>query len=155
LLDGCARYDRLTARENLELFAGLVGIDRSRVGEVMERTGIRDLARRPAGKLSRGQRQRLALARAVLHAPALLFLDEPTSGLDPSAAAALHALLRQLHDEGVTIVLSSHDMAEVDLLCSRVAILDRGSLMACDSPTHLKAAYRRREIRATVQTAGG
>jgi len=86
LLDGAALYVRLTVEENLNLFAALNGLPRSAVCAAMEGTSVSDLARRPAGKLSKGQRQRVALARAILHAPALLLLDEPTSGLDPAAA---------------------------------------------------------------------
>lgn len=155
LMDGAALYERLTVEENLLIFAGLFDIPRARVMEALEQTGMADLARRPAGKLSKGQRQRVALARAILHAPSLLVLDEPTSGLDPAASAAFHDLIRHLNSKGATVVLCSHDMAEVDQLCSRVGVLDRGRLMACDSPLHLKAAYGRRAMVATVETSRG
>ncbi|HWI61741.1 MAG TPA: ABC transporter ATP-binding protein [Symbiobacteriaceae bacterium] len=155
LPDGASLYDRLPVMENLRLFAGLYGVPLRRVTEALEETAVADLAGRPAGKLSRGQRQRVALARAILHQPRLLFLDEPTSGLDPAAAAAFHDLLKRLKAQGVTIVLSSHDMAEVDLLCDRVAILDQGRLQACDGPSRLKAAYGARTLTAAVETGAG
>ncbi len=155
LLEGTALYERLTVRENLELFAGLHRLPLSSVGEALTKTGVNDLGDRRAGQLSKGQRQRVALARAIIHTPSLLFLDEPTSGLDPSAIAAFHDLLRELKRQGATIVLSSHDMSEVDSLCDRVAILDQGRLIACDTPARLKAAYGRRSVTAVVETAQG
>ena len=155
LLDGTGLYERLTVRENLSLFASLYGMPATAVDEAMAATGVTDQAKKPAKTLSKGQRQRVALARAMLHQPKLLFLDEPTSGLDPTAATAFHGLLLNLRQRGVTVVLSSHDMAEVDLLCDRVAILDHGRMVACDTPASLKSAYGRRSVTATVQTASG
>lgn len=155
LLDGTGLFDRLTVGENLALFAGLYGLPASSVAAALEKTGIADLTRRRVGQLSKGQRQRVALARAIIHNPSLLFLDEPTSGLDPTAVASFHQLLGQLKQRGVTILLASHDMSEVDLLCDRVAILDRGRLMACGTPASLKAAYGRRSVIALVETPQG
>jgi ABC-2 type transport system ATP-binding protein len=155
LPDGAALYDRLTVIQNLRLFAGLYGVPGARVGEALTAMGIGDLGGRRVGALSKGQRQRVALARAMLHRPAVLVLDEPTAGLDPAATAAFHELIRSLKAQGVTIVLASHDKAEVDALCDRVAILDRGRLMACDVPARLKAAHGRRELAAAVCGSGG
>lgn len=155
LLDGTGLYERLTVRENLALFAGLYGLPPTAVDVAMSATAVTDQAGKQAKTLSKGQRQRVALARALLHRPKLLFLDEPTSGLDPTAVASFHDLLQELRQGGVTIVLSSHDMAEADLLCDRVAILDRGRMVACDTPASLKSAYGRRTVEAVVQTASG
>ncbi|HEY8346159.1 MAG TPA: hypothetical protein VIL07_02655 [Symbiobacteriaceae bacterium] len=83
----------------------------------------------------------MALARALVHRPQLLFLDEPTAGLDPVAASELHERIAGLRARGVTILLSSHDMAEVEKLCDRVCLLNRGRMLACDTPTRLKAAH--------------
>jgi heme ABC exporter ATP-binding subunit CcmA len=141
LPEGAALYERWTVAENLLLFAGLYGLPKARVEEALALVGAADLLHRRAGKLSKGQRQRVALARALLHNPRLLFLDEPTSGLDPVAAAHFHQLVRRLLQEGVTVILSSHDMLEVDQLCTRVAVLDRGELRACGEPAYLKAAF--------------
>jgi len=155
LLDGTGLYERLTVQENLELFASLYRLPAAAVKEALVKTSVDDLANRRAGQLSKGQRQRVALARAIIHQPRLLFLDEPTSGLDPSAIASFHGLLRELKGQGVTIVLSSHDMSEVDELCDQVAILDQGRLIACDTPARLKATYGRRSVIALVETAAG
>jgi ABC-2 type transport system ATP-binding protein len=155
LPDGAALYDRLTVAQNLALFAGLFGLSQATVTHAMEATGVADLAHRRVGALSRGQRQRVALARAILHNPAILVLDEPTAGLDPTAADSFHQLIRRLQAAGTTVILSSHDMAEVDALCHRVAVLDRGRLMAFDTPASLKSRYGRRLMTATVATEAG
>lgn len=155
LPDGAGLYERLTVEQNLRAFARLYGLGAGAPREALELTGVADLAGRYAGKLSKGQLQRVALARALMHAPAVLVLDEPTAGLDPAAAAGFHALIRRLRQKGTTVVLCSHDMAEVDALCNRVAVLDRGLLMACDSTVALKTAYGRRSVVATIQTADG
>jgi ABC-2 type transport system ATP-binding protein len=90
-------------------------------------------------ELSGGQQQRLMIARALMHEPEILFLDEPTVGLDPQARHALWDVLTQLHGEGRTILMSTHYMEEADRLCGRVAIIDRGQLLALDTPAQLKA----------------
>lgn len=155
MLDGTGLYDRLPVVENIRLVARLYRLPLRRVVDALEATEVADLAGRPVGKLSKGQRQRVALARAIVHEPNLLFLDEPTSGQDAAAKASFHALLGHMKTRGVTIVVCSHDMAEVDALCDRVAILDRGHLQACDSPSRLKAAYGTRTLTAVVETAAG
>ncbi|MEW8978390.1 MAG: ABC transporter ATP-binding protein [Symbiobacterium sp.] len=141
VLEGGLLYDGLTVLENLVLFAGLFGVPRQAALDALEQMGVADLQHRLAGRLSKGQRQRVALARAILHRPRLLYLDEPTSGLDPAAAAELHALIRSLRSQGVTILLSSHDMAEVEALCDRVGLLREGRLVACDTPARLKETH--------------
>lgn len=155
LMDGAALYGRLTVVENLRLFASLYGLPRSKAMEALAKTGVEELVNRRADQLSKGQRQRVALARAMVHNPSLLVLDEPTSGLDPAAGAAFHDLVRNLRAQGATIILCSHDMAEVEQLCTRVGVLDRGRLLACDRLDNLKAAFGRRAMVATVETAHG
>ncbi|MBY6277494.1 MAG: ABC transporter ATP-binding protein [Symbiobacterium thermophilum] len=141
VLDGGLLYDSLTVRENLLLFAGLFGVREQAVRDAMVQMDIADLRDRLAGRLSKGQRQRVALARALLHGPRLLYLDEPTSGLDPLATDDLHRLIGNLRGQGITILLSSHDMAEVEALCDRVCILQRGRMIACGTPAELKARH--------------
>jgi ABC-2 type transport system ATP-binding protein len=153
--DGAGLYERLTVTQNLSAFASLYDLPIGAVATALAQTGVADLAGRIAGKLSKGQRQRVALARALLHTPAILVLDEPTAGLDPTATAAFHALITQQKALGTTVVLCSHNMAEVDELCDRVALLDRGRLAACDTPARLKEAYGRHTVQAKVQTADG
>src|ERR687886_792447 len=107
--------------------------------ELLERLGIGDKANAKVDELSGGQQQRLMIARALIHEPRVLFLDEPTVGLDPQARLALWDILRALHAQGRTIVMTTHYMEEAEQLCDRVAIIDRGRLLALDTPAALKA----------------
>ena len=133
----------LDARENLIFHAAYFGIRRARAGRradaLLERLGIADKASAKVDALSGGQQQRLMIARALIHEPEVLFFDEPTVGLDPQARLALWDILRELHAQGRTIVMTTHYMEEADQLCERVAIVDRGRLLAIDTPAALKA----------------
>lgn len=141
LIDRTGLYERLTVRENLRLFADLFGQPRSRADEMIELVGLADRAKRRVAKLSKGERQRTALARAILHQPACIFLDEPTAGLDPGARDDFHQVLRALQREGRTILLASHDLAEVEALCGRVILLERGAVLVQDSLAALKERF--------------
>ena len=137
LVDHPAFYDHLTARQNLAILAKLSGKDVN-LDRALDRVGLLRVAATRAGRLSRGMRQRLGLAQALLSEPELLLLDEPTNGLDPEASQEVLQLLRRLATEGgVTIVLSSHLLHEVEGLCSRVAILNEGRLLACEETDQL------------------
>jgi ABC-2 type transport system ATP-binding protein len=133
----------LNVRENLVFHAAYFGIARgvaaARARELLAMLELGDRGESKVDQLSGGQQQRLMIARALIHEPQILFLDEPTVGLDPQARLALWEILRNLHGEGRTIVMTTHYMEEADRLCERVAIIDRGRLLALDSPTHLKA----------------
>lgn len=111
---------------------------RHRAFELLEYFRLADKAREPVDALSGGLAQRLQIARALLHRPEVLFMDEPTSGLDPQARLALWETLRELHESGQTILLTTHYMEEADQLCQRVAIMDHGKLLALDAPRRLK-----------------
>jgi len=128
-----AFYPYLSGRRNLDLLARLDGLParerRPRVVEVLERTGLTTQADVAAGAYSAGMRQRLALAAALLRRPRLLLLDEPTSALDPENAGRVRSLVLQLAADGAAVVLSSHDMAEVEGLCEVVTALDRGRVV--------------------------
>jgi ABC-2 type transport system ATP-binding protein len=104
----------------------------------LERFRLKDRAKAQVLELSGGMAQRLMVARAILHSPAILFLDEPTAGLDPQSRLALWDILQELHDAGQTILLSTHYMEEADQLCHRVAIMDQGRILALDTPARLK-----------------
>ena len=97
-------YDYLSVYQNLKYFARILKVPEQRIEEVMEQTGLSEHRKKSAGKLSKGQTQRLVLARAVLHKPEVLFLDEPTSGLDPSTAVEIHNMLMELKEEGMACV---------------------------------------------------
>jgi ABC-2 type transport system ATP-binding protein len=107
----------------------------------------------PVHQLSKGMKQRVTLARALLHKPELLFLDEPTSALDPANTAQIHAALRQLNEQGTTIFLTTHDMTEAEQLCHRVAFLNNGRISVLDTPERLKVQHADRTI--DVTTADG
>lgn len=135
--------DRLTGRFGLEVFAELHGVRadrvRDRVGELLEAFDLSDAADRRVGTYSKGMRQRLALARALLHDPELLFLDEPTAGLDPVAARAVVDRVRDLRAEGRSLVLCTHDLVQAQALCDRVVVLEHGRVVAEGAPAALAA----------------
>jgi len=133
----------LNARENLVFHAAYFGIPlrtaNARARELLEKLGIADKGDSKVDQLSGGQQQRLMLARALIHQPEILFLDEPTVGLDPHGRLAVWEVLRELHQQGRTIVMSTHNMEEADRLGDRLAIVDHGKLLAVDAPDKLKA----------------
>jgi ABC-2 type transport system ATP-binding protein len=140
--------ERLTGRENLEIYATLYGVPRreiaARVGELMELFQLDDRADEKAADYSKGMKQRLALARALIHRPQLLFLDEPTSGLDPVATRLVHDMITHLsHDEDRTVFLCTHNLDEAQKLCDRVAVLEHGKLVALGTPEELASKIGR------------
>jgi ABC-2 type transport system ATP-binding protein len=130
----CALYDELTALDNLAFFGRLYGLGgrelRRRVARSLARVGVADRAGCRVGTLSGGMKQRVNLAAALLHDPPVLLLDEPTAALDPAGRDALFADLARLRDEGHAVLLSTHHLDDADLGCDRVAVLDRGKLVA-------------------------
>ena len=127
-------YVRLNCLENLNVFAGIYGIPRRKSMEALESVGLGNAAKKAVSQLSRGMRQRLALARAILHEPKVLFLDEPTSGLDPGTARGIHQLILGLRDKGATVFLTTHNMDEAVKLCDRVVLLHRGQIVEQGAP---------------------
>jgi ABC-2 type transport system ATP-binding protein len=134
-------YERDSARGNLRFFARLYGVEKQRVEQLLVQLGLAERARDKVKKYSNGMRQRLLIARALLHDPQVLFLDEPTRGLDPNVARDIRAIVADLAKAGVTVFLTTHYMQEADQLCDRVAIIDRGRVAALDTPECLKAKY--------------
>jgi ABC-2 type transport system ATP-binding protein len=134
-------YPRLSATDNLRFCARLYGAPQSRVDEVLAIVGLADRAKERVKRYSNGMKQRLLIARAILHQPKVLFLDEPTRGLDPGVARQIRNLISNLSAQGITIFLTTHYMEEADRLCSRVAILDEGNIVALDSPDLLKQRH--------------
>jgi ABC-2 type transport system ATP-binding protein len=133
----------LNVIENLVFHGAYFGISTAvatkRAHALLEQFDIVDRATAKVDELSGGQQQRLMIARALLHEPEVVFLDEPTVGLDPQARQALWDILKRLHADGRTIVMTTHYMQEADELCDRLAIIDRGRLLACDTPDALRA----------------
>jgi ABC-2 type transport system ATP-binding protein len=140
-------YDRLSARRNLEFFAGFYpGLDPgAQARKYLKLVGLENRAEDRAGTFSKGMKQRLALARALLPEPRVLFLDEPTSGLDPEVAGEVRELIRRLGREGRTVFLSTHNLAEAEQLCDRIAVV-RTRLLALDTPRGLRRRLFRFEI---------
>ncbi len=143
-------YKRLTVRQNLRFFAELYGVgDPRRVEEALALVGLAERAEEPVATLSKGLRQRLALARALVHDPPVLLLDEPTSGLDPEAAKEVRDLLAELSLAHRAILLCTHNLAEAERLCHRIAVL-RTRLLAVGAPAELKARLFGRRIVVTL-----
>ncbi len=134
-------YERDSARGNLRFYARLYGVDKSRVEVVLRQVGLDGRSRDKVKTYSNGMKQRLLIARALLHEPQVLFLDEPTAGLDPNVARDIRAIVADLARQGVTVFLTTHYMEEADQLCHRVAIVDQGQIVALDTPANLKVAH--------------
>ena len=155
-------YWRLTAEQNLMFFARLHGLSdrttKERMRELFAQLELEEVARRRFGEMSTGNKQRLAVARAMLPTPPVLLLDEPTRSLDPLAAARMRELIRSLAQQQppVTILLTSHNLAEVETLCERVAIISRGQIRALDTPQHLRSLTSKTEqVHVTVSGLNG
>lgn len=143
-------YERMSARENLIFFARLYRVQKSRVEEVLAQVGLIERADDKVQKYSNGMKQRVLIARALLHKPDLLFLDEPTRGLDPHIARDIRRIVAGLAKGGMTVFLTTHYMEEADQLSQQVAFLDQGRIVALDTPARLKAKYGKDE-KATLE----
>lgn len=143
-------YERMTGCENLAFAARLYGTASYRVGEVLAQVGLAERAGDPVRKYSNGMKQRLLIARALLHRPCVLFLDEPTKGLDPHVAREIRRLVAGLAAQGMTVFLTTHYMEEADQLCHRVAFLNEGRIVALDTPQRLKMAHGMRDVVVTL-----
>lgn len=152
--------ERLTGRENLEIYADLYAVPRAevpvRIDGLLETFTLAGRAGEKVGAYSKGMKQRLALARALLHQPDLLFLDEPTAGLDPVAARRVHDMIIRLsHEEQRTVFLCTHNLAEAQSLCDRVAVLEHGRLVALGTPAELaRQLGRSQRLEIEVAPAG-
>jgi ABC-2 type transport system ATP-binding protein len=131
----------MSARENLVFYARLYRVQKNRVNEVLAQVGMTERADDKVQKYSNGMKQRVLIARALLHKPAVLFLDEPTRGLDPHIARDIRGIVAALARDGMTVFLTTHYMEEADQLSQRVAFLNRGRIVALDTPARLKAEY--------------
>ena len=141
LSDNSGAYERLTVYRNLTFFAELSKTDLKNVEDVLKRVKLWDDKDKKVKDLSKGMRQRLLLACAVVHNPTLLFLDEPTAALDPATTEEIHKLLLDLRKKGTTIFLTTHNMEEANELCDRVAFLNKGQIVELGSPSDLKLKY--------------
>ncbi|GAP09089.1 ABC-type multidrug transport system, ATPase component [Bellilinea caldifistulae] len=143
LLEHSGLYERLSAEDNLDLYARIWRMDaasrKKRIRELLEGLGLWERRKETVAEWSRGMKQKLAIARVLLHRPPLIFLDEPTAGLDvPTAAALREDLLRMTAQEGTTIFLTTHNLSEAEKLCAQVAVIRDGQLLAVGSPVELR-----------------
>ncbi len=140
-------YDRLSAEKNLTIYARLYGVKdvRGQVEKYLRMLGLWERRFDPAGSFSKGMRQKLAIARALLHEPRLLFLDEPTSGLDPEASHLVREFIEQLKESGVTIFLCTHNLDEADRLCQRIGIF-KSHLITLDTTAALRKQMYGRKV---------
>ena len=140
-MDNFGVYDRASCYENLEMIAGIYGLDRRAVDAVLRKVGLDRAAKTPAGKLSKGMKVRLKLARAFLSDPDILFLDEPTSGLDPVSANEIHKMILAEKERGKTIFLTTHIMSEAEKLCDSIALLSEGRIVEQGAPEEICRRY--------------
>ncbi|HSF80409.1 MAG TPA: ABC transporter ATP-binding protein [Anaerolineales bacterium] len=148
-------YEQMSAKENLELFAQLFGVKAFDANALLARVGLSGRERDRVATYSKGMRQRLMVARALLNQPSILFLDEPTEGLDPVSAEAIRNIIQEERQRGATVFLTTHDMLEADRLSDRVAFINQGKIVALDTPHNLKQAYGKRRLLAQVTGADG
>ena len=143
-------YERMSGRENLEFAARLYGIDIQRIDAALRQVDLLDRARDKVQNYSNGMKQRLLIARSILHGPKIIFLDEPTRGLDPIVGRETRRLIVDMSKQGVTIFLTTHYMEEADQLCDRVAFLSEGRIVALDTPGNLKTAHGQQQVNVTL-----
>ncbi|CAN5377027.1 ABC transporter ATP-binding protein [soil metagenome] len=139
-------FEEFTGRRNLQFFADLYRVGRARVQECLEMVELDEAADLPARTYSTGMRRKLMIARGLLHKPQILYLDEPTANLDIHSTALVRKILRDLVAGGVTVIMTTHNMVEVEEACDRVAILCRGSLFALDTPLALRQGHVDRKV---------
>ncbi len=148
-------YEKMSAASNLVLFARLFGIRPFDPEDLLKKVGLAGRGREKVETFSKGMKQRLMVARAMVSRPRILFLDEPTSGLDPASAHDIRQLILAERDRGATIFLTTHDMVEADKLSNRVAFMNQGRIVAFDTPHNLKQRHGRRALKAQVASSDG
>lgn len=147
-------YSSLTGLENLKYYAALFSVPTVKPMELLERVGLRDDANKRVSHYSKGMRQRLTFARALINRPKYLFLDEPTGGLDPKTAVGIRELILEQKQRGAAVFLTTHSMELADALSDSVAFLYGGVIAASDTPEALKRAYGKREVRVVYREGG-
>ncbi len=143
-------YERMSARENLTFAARLYGTGNKQIDEALDQVGLLDRANDNVQQYSNGMKQRLLIARSLLHRPQIIFLDEPTRGLDPIVGRDIRRLVLDLSREGITVFLTTHYMEEADQLCSHVAFISAGKIVALDTPDNLKLAHGQKSLQVRL-----
>lgn len=141
VLDNTGLYERLSCRDNLAVFAEIYRLPKEKIREILKDVGLLEAEKRPVNKLSKGMKQRLVMARALMHSPEILFLDEPGSALDPATVEEIHSLIRREQAKGATIFLTTHNMEEAAKLCNHVALLHEGEIVEYGNPEEICRKY--------------
>lgn len=148
-------YEQMSAVENLTLFAGLFGVRGFDAPALLEKVGLGGRGSERVAGYSKGMKQRLMLARALVNQPRILFLDEPTDGLDPVSSETIRGIITETSQQGTTVFLTTHDMVEADKLSHRVAFIEQGQIVALDTPHALKQQFGKRALKIEVQCPDG
>ena len=147
-------FEELSGRDNLRIFAALYRLPKPRVDEALGRLELSEAADLAVSRYSKGMRKKLLIARELLHRPRVLFCDEPTANLDAHSTRVVRRLLSEVRAEGTTVFLTTHNMAEVEEICDRVAILSRGRLVDCDTPAAFMTRHAERRVRVERDVEG-
>lgn len=141
MMDNFGLYERMNCYDNLKFFCMINGVAMNKIEEVLKQVGLENAAKTMVGDLSKGMRNRMLLARAILSSPKVLFLDEPTSGLDPKTTKEIHQLILNLQENGMTIFLTTHNMTEAEKLCENIALLHEGKIIEYGNPKDICRKY--------------
>jgi ABC-2 type transport system ATP-binding protein len=148
-------YEQMSAVENLTLFARLFGVRGFDALALLEKVGLGGRGSERVAGYSKGMKQRLMLARALVNQPRILFLDEPTDGLDPVSSETIRGIISETSQQGTTVFLTTHDMIEADKLSHRVAFIEQGKIVALDTPHALKQRFGKRTLKIEIQCSDG
>lgn len=146
VLDNDGLYDRLNCYDNLELYARIYSISNRKkvINDLLEKVGLIESSKKSVSNLSKGMRQRLSFARAILHSPKIVFLDEPTSGLDSATTLQIHSMMKTLKESGTTIFLTTHNMNEAQKMCDHLALLNEGNIVEEGTPEDICLLHRKK-----------
>ena len=156
VLDNDGLYDRLNCYNNLELYARIYSISNRKkvINDLLEKVGLIESSKKSVSNLSKGMRQRLSFARAILHSPKIVFLDEPTSGLDPATTLQIHSMMKTLKESGTTIFLTTHNMNEAQKMCDHLALLNEGNIVEEGTPEDI-CLHHRKKCEVNIEMTNG
>lgn len=156
VLDNDGLYDRLNCYDNLELYARIYSIRNRKkvINDLLEKVGLIESSKKSVSNLSKGMRQRLSFARAILHSPKIVFLDEPTSGLDPATTLQIHSMMKTLKESGTTIFLTTHNMNEAQKMCDHLALLNEGNIVEEGTPEDI-CLHHRKKCEVNIEMTNG
>lgn len=145
MMDSFGLYQRLTVYDNMQLFAGIYKVDKKKIEATLKKVGLYNARKTTVSNLSKGMRNRLNMARAILQDSSLLFLDEPTSGLDPATTDFIHEMLLEMKNEGITVFLTTHNMYEASKLCDNIVLLNQGEIIEYGNPEDICRKHNKQE----------